>query len=313
MMKIYLPIQCLMIAFAILSFSSCSDDNLLQQMDGEEVTVTFRPALGSRVNTRAIGDATGIDQLIVKVYEGSETKSELLSQTYDWDSAQRTGVSLKLIEGRTYQILFWAEHKENGAYTLTDDGHITVNYNNYLNAGFGGMEELDAFYQTTTVTVGTQQVENKGEVKLSRPLAQINFADKTTQPVAGSHKALVTFHGIPSSFNPFTGEVGVSEEDICFTFTDFPDECLTVDGSTYYYISSNYVFAPQTGMTAIHATLDLQNAEGTSIKQVTLDNIGIELNNRTNILGSVVQEPETWSVWDGTIPSLSTITVDEQN
>lgn len=284
MMRLY--IQSLIVAFAMLSFSACSDDNLLPT-EGEKVFITFQPTLDGVLNTRAIGDATSIDQLVVTVYEGDETKSKVFSQTYDWNSVQSNGVSLTLIEGRTYQILFWAENKDNTAYTLTDDGNIAVNYNDYLHAGFGGMEQLDAFCQTATLTVGTQSVEDKGEVKLSRPLAQINFADKATQPVAGSHKALVTFHGIPSSFNPFTGEIEMSEEDLCFSFADFPEEHLSVDGSTYYYISSNYVFAPRTGTASLKATLDLQDAEGNTIKQVMLDNIGIELNNRTNILGAI--------------------------
>lgn len=312
MMKSYIHIQGLILALAILSLSACSGDDWLQT-DGEKVSVTFQPTLNGVLNTRAIGDATSIDQLVVTVYEGGETKSKVFSQTYDWTSVQSNGVSLTLIEGRIYQILFWAENKDNTEYTLTDDGNIAVDYSDYLDSGFGSMEKLDAFCQTATLTVGTQSVEDKGEIKLSRPLAQINFADNTTQPVAGSHKALVTFHRIPSSFNPFTGEMVMSQDDVCFTFADFPEEHLSVDGSTYYYISSNYVFAPQTGTASLSATLDLQDAEGTSIKQVSLDDIGIELNKRTNILGAIVQEPETWSVWDGTIPSSSTITVDEQN
>lgn len=308
----YLYIRSLMIVLAILSFSACSDDNLFG-MDGEKVSLVFHPTLGDVLGTRAIGDATGIDQLVVSVYEGSETKSKLFSQTYDWASVQSNGVSLTLIEGRTYHILFWAEHKDNRAYSISDDGHVGVSYDNYLNGGFGRMEALDAFYNTTTVTVGAQKEENKGEIKLSRPLAQINFADNTTQPVSGSHRAVVTFHGMPASFNPFTGEIAMTQDDVCFTFTDFPNECLTVDGTDYYYLASNYVFAPHTGTTSLKATLDLQNAEGATVKQVVLHDIGIAQNKRTNILGAIVQQPETWSVWNGTIPSSSTITVDAHN
>lgn len=311
-MKVFLYIYSLMIAFAVVTFCSCSDDRLLQ-MDGEKVSVTFQPILGDVLCTRAIGDATGIDQLVVSVYEGKANKSKVFSQTYDWTTVQNKGVSLSLIEGRTYQILFWAEDKDNTAYTIANDGTIQVNYTNYLNAGFGGMETLDAFCKTTTVTVGTQPTENKGEIKLSRPMAQINFADKSTQPVTGSHQALVTFHGLPTAFNPFTGEIAMSEEDVCFKFTDFPEETLSVDGTTYYYIASNYMFVPQTGTSSLKATLDLQDAEGTSIKKVEVNDIGIELNKRTNILGDIVQQPATWSVWDGTIPSASTITMDDQN
>lgn len=311
-MKTYMYIPNLVLAFAILLFSACSDDSLLQ-MGGEEVSVTFRPTLNGGLSTRAIGDATGIDQLVVTVYEGDETKSKVFSQTYDWASVQTSGVSLTLIEGRTYQILFWAENKANTAYTLSADGNIVVDYDNYLEGGFGKMEELDAFCQTTTVTVGTEQVEDKGEVRLSRPLAQVNFADNATQPVSGTHTAVVTFQGLPTTFNPFTGATETSDDEVHFTFTDFTAEQLTVDGSTYYYLSSNYVLVPQAGTSTLKATLDLQDAQGASIKTVVLDNITTEQNKKTNILGSIVQEPETWSIWDGTIPSASTITTDAQN
>ena len=320
MMKPYQYIRSLILAFAILSFSACSNDDYLQQTMGENVSVTFRPTLNGELSTRSIGDATGIDRLTVAVYEGSQTLSKKFSFSEDWDIVQRNGITLTLIEGHSYKILFWAEDEDNSAYSLTDDGRITVDYNNYINGGFAKMEELDAFCGTSSVTIGALKVEDKGEIKLSRPLAQVNFADNATKPISGAHKAIVTYHGLPTSFNPFTGEIGMSENDINFTFEDFPEaETLFVNvndsNNEYYYISSNYVFAaPQSGTTAtIKATLDLQNVDGTSIKEVELDGITIEQNKKTNILGSIVQQPETWSVWNGTIPTSSTITTDDQN
>ena len=316
MMKPYRYIRSLILAFAVLSLSACSNDDYLLQTEGENVSITFHPTLGGELSTRTIGDATGIDRLTVAVYEGSQTLSKKFSFSEEWDIVKRNGIALTVIEGRSYKILFWAENSENSAYTITDDGRITVNYDNYINGGFAKMEEMDVFFGISSITVGTQKVENKGEIKLSRPLAQVNFADNTTKPILGTHKAIVTYHGLPTSFNPFTGEIRMSENDITFTFEDFPDETLSVNVSDneYYYISSNYVFAPQAETTAtIRATLDLQNIDGTSIKIVELDDITIEQNKKTNILGSIVQEPETWSVWNGTIPTVSTLTTDPEN
>ena len=315
-MKPYRYIRSLILAFAVLSLSACSNDDYLLQTVGENVSITFHPTLGGELSTRTIGDATGIDRLTVAVYEGSQTLSKKFSFSKEWDIVKRNGIALTLIEGRSYKILFWAENSENSAYTITDDGRITVNYDNYINGGFAKMEEMDVFFGISSITVGSQKVENKGEIKLSRPLAQVNFADNTTKPILGTHKAIVTYHGLPTSFNPFTGEIRMSENDITFTFEDFPDETLSVNVSNneYYYISSNYVFAPQAETTAtIRATLDLQNIDGTSIKIVELDDITIEQNKKTNILGSIVQEPETWSVWNGTIPTVSTLTTDPEN
>lgn len=302
MMKTYRHIRYIVWAIAILTFSACSNDDFLQQTDGENVTVTFSPTLGGKLSTRAIGDATGIDRLTVAVYEGSQTLSKKFSFSEEWAIAQRDGITLTLIEGHSYKILFWADDKDNSAYTLTDDGKITVNYNSYINGGFAKMEEMDAFCGTSSITVGAQKNEDK-QIELSRPLAQLNIADDTMQPTAGTHKSVVTFHGIPSSFNPFTGTVEMSDAAVTFTFTDFPTETLSVDDNTYYYLSSNYLFAPQTGTANVSATFNLQNTDGTSIKEATLSNIPLEENMKTNVTGTIVQQPETWSVWDGSSSS----------
>lgn len=313
MMKPYQYIRSLILAFAILSFSACSNDDYLQQTMGENVSVTFRPTLKGELNTRAIGDAAGIDRLTIVVYEGSQTLSKKLSFSEDWDIAKRNGITLTLIEGHSYKILFWAENSVNTAYTLTNDGKITVDYNGYINGGFAKMEEMDAFCGTSSITVGSKKNENK-QIELSRPLAQLNFADNTTLPEQGTHQTVVTFYGAPTSFNPFTGIVEMSNTDVVFTFADFPAETLSVDGSSYYYLSSNYFFAPQTGtISNMSATIDLQNTDGISIKEIEVPGITLEKNKKTNILGSIVQQPETWSVWDGEIPTESTLTTDPEN
>lgn len=311
MMKPYQYIRSLILAFAVLSLSACSNDDYLLQTEGESVSITFRPTLGSELNTRAIGDATGIDRLTVAVYEGTQTLSKKFSFSEEWDIVKRNGIALTLIEGHSYKILFWAENSENSAYNITDDGRVVVDYDDYINGGFAKMEEMDAFFGISSITVGSQKIENNGEIKLSRPLAQLNFADNATQPEVGTHKTIVTFHGIASSFNPFTGAVEMSNTDQAFVFTDFPTETLMVEGSTYYYLSSNYLFAPQTGTVNISATIDVQNTDGTSIKTIELSGITLEKNKKTNVTGSIVQQPETWSVWDGV--SKSQPTTDAQN
>ena len=311
MMKPYQYIISLVLAFAVLSLSTCSNDDYLLQTEGENVSITFRPTLGGELSTRAIGDAAGIDRLTVAVYEGSQALSKKFSFSEDWDIVQRDGIALTLIEGRSYTILFWAENGGNSAYTITDDGRITVNYDNYIEEGFAKMEEMDAFFGTSSITVGTQKVEDNGTITLSRPLAQLNFADNATQPKMGTHKAVVTFHSIATAFNPFTGTVEMSDTDKTFVFTDFPKETLSVEGSTYYYLSSNYLFAPQTGTINISATIDLQNTDGTSIKTIELSGITLEKNKKTNVTGSIIQQPETWSVWDG--EAISQPATDEQN
>ena len=310
-MTLFKHIKSVLVVVLVLALTACSNNDFLSVGGGEDVMVTFRPTLDGGLNTRAIGDARCIDQLQVVVYEGSSSLSKKYKVSLSWGEAKANGVALSLIEGHTYKILFWAENSENSAYNITDDGRVVVDYDDYINGDFAKMEEMDAFFGISSITVGSQKIENNGEIKLSRPLAQLNFADNATQPEVGTHKTIVTFHGIASSFNPFTGAVEMSNTDQAFVFTDFPTETLMVEGSKYYYLSSNYLFAPQTGTVNISATIDVQNTDGTSIKTIELSGITLEKNKKTNVTGSIIQQPETWSVWDGEAKSRPAI--DEQN
>ncbi|MEE1365242.1 MAG: DUF6562 domain-containing protein, partial [Muribaculaceae bacterium] len=302
-MKSIRYIQSTLIALMVLATTSCADD-ILPLGGGDEMVVTFRPTI-SNTMTRSIGDGSKINELVVGVYSDSGEKL-IFTQEMEWNVAKEDDVNLTLIEGRKYKILFWAQCSDNSAYEVTNNG-ITVNYADYCDGGFAKMEELDAFCATATVTVGSLKIEDKGDISLSRPLAQVNFADNTTSPTPGSHKAVVTFTNVPTAFNPFTRKVTMSDASCTFTFTDFPTEPLMVDGATYYYVTDNYFFAPA----SIGATLDLQNADGTSIKTVVLTDgaIALEANKKTNVLGSIVQQPETWSVWDGEAKSQPAIDV----
>lgn len=316
MMKSYRYIKGIVLVLAMFVWSACSNEDSLMSGGDKEVSVTFQPKLKGDASTRAIGGATRINKLDVIVYEEDENGmlSEKISDTKNWVTAQKDGISLTLIEGHTYQILFWAYCGDNTAYDI-EDGIISVDYSDYIDGGFAEMEKLDAFYAKEIVTIGNQKVEDRGTISLTRPLAQLNFADNTTQPVEGTHKAVVTFHSIPTSFNPFNGEVTTmtdaknDADDVTFTFTVFPDEMLN---SSYYYVSSNYLFAP----TSIEATLEFQKVDGTLINKFEFkdDNaITLAQNMKTNVYGSIVEEPQTWSVWDGTIPLESTLTIDPEN
>ncbi|MBO7317614.1 MAG: hypothetical protein J6U43_02715 [Bacteroidales bacterium] len=275
-MKFFRYIQVLSLALVACMLLSCANEDVIFPGEGKEVTVNFRPTIDV---TRAIGDASSIDQLIVGVYEGNDTKTRVYTDVKNWDDVKKNGgyISLTLIEGRAYHIVFWAQNSHNTAYKFTDNGSVTVNYTDYQEGGFAKMEQMDAFCATISVTVSGANASNPS-VTLKRPLAQFNIADDTTQPIQGTHKAVVTFHGAPASFNPFTGEVVMGSDDVAFTFTDFPTETLSVAGVTYYYISSNYLFAPAANTTTIDATLDLQNIDGTSIKTIQLDDVTLEHN-----------------------------------
>lgn len=316
-MNISRHIQYLFLALTSLIVVGCSEDDIIADIDGESVDVTFIPSLDSVHQSRSIGKAESIDQVVVGVYENNSLRFSL---TKTWAEAQN-GVSITLIEGRTYQVLFWAQNSANTAYVLTDNGNITVNYDDYTSGGFAKMEELDAFFYVDKFSVGTSKVENR-TVVLSRPFAQLNFADNTTRPESGVHRAEITFANIPTAFNPLNGTVTTASlsdpaDDVTFTFADFPQETLTVNDVEYYYLTSNYLFAPATESTIETSFKLLPTAGGEPIKSLEFkgsEAITLKANCKTNVLGSMVQQPVTWSVWDGNMPgSDHKLTTDNQN
>ena len=299
-----------------LVFVGCSDETIFHEGD-EQVILSYSVSLDDETDSRVIGDGSKVDTLLVGIFQ----EGVLLTQQGFKLNEQKADISLQLIKDQTYQLVFWGQNQNNKAYSFENDC-ITVDYSNYIEGGFSKMEEMDAFYAIKEVTVETKSIKEPETIKLSRPFAQLNFADNTTKPIQGTHKAVVTFHKIPKSFNPFTGEISFTDpeddtDDVSFIFKDFPlEETLNTNNDTYYYVASNYLFAPTPDFATVTVTLELQDKNGNSINRHEFkDNnaITIQANKKTNVLGNIIQQPEKWSVWDGTIPTESSISIDAEN
>ncbi len=275
-----------------LTFTACSTEDDFFADNGKEAVVTFVPTISDDMATRAIGDGTMADRLLVRVYEGP---TQVMALEQDFNTAVKDGIQLTLIEGRTYKVLFLAVHNDNTAYSVGEGGNITVNYEDYLEGGFAKMEELDIFCYAEELTV---EEGNSKTIKLLRPTAQLNFADENVQPIIGTHKAVVTLNGIPTSYDPFRNTTGDITDDLVFTFTDFSEEKLNIHGNLASYVTTNYIFVPQSG--TISATIDIQTlVDDKSLKKSDVEEIKLEANKRTNVLGEIVMMPVTVSTWNG--------------
>lgn len=290
----------------LLLFTTCTDDNFGYSNKDGEVTVTFRPKLDAGIQTRAIGDGKSVNRLDVVVYEEN---GESLEVIYSLDNKSlENEVKFTLLEGRNYKVLFWAQHQDeagNRPYTIDDNGVVHVDYTHYLENGY---EKLDAFYAIDALTVNAVNGTQSKEIVLTRPLAQLNFADEV-QPASGS-TATVALTEVVTTFNPFaTTSTVLSENEeeetpSSFTFTSFPEESLTTgtgeEQKEYNYVASVYLF-PTT--VSAKLTFNEQTKE--------IESISLVSNKRTNVIGSIVQEPE--QLWDGTIPVDHVLTTDSEN
>ena len=313
-LQILLALPFLMLA------ASCINEEQLPHQDSNIVEWTFHPNLDKEVPaTKSIGDAGKVDQLRAVVYkETAEGLSLESTVTESWAKVQKNGVSVKLENGKTYKLLFWAEDKDNTVYTFGNDGTVSADYTDYFNGGFAKMEELDAFCYTTVIGPETPYDESQ-KVVLRRPLGQLNFVDKTAAD-KGNDLVKVIFHGIPTTFNPFTGSVKSTDpidesDDITFTFADFPSEELYSEGISYNYLSCNYIFAPAEGKAEVSCTFELNKA-GSEFDELEFKGkkaIIIEQRKKTNIDVNETSMVEAYSEWNGKFPIVSTLTQDPDN
>lgn len=313
-------LQILLVLPFLMFAASCINEEQLPHQDSNIVEWTFHPNLDNVVPaSKAIGDAGKVDQLRAVVYkETAEGLSLESTVTESWAKVQKNGVSVKLENGKTYKLLFWAEDKDNTAYSFGNDGTVSADYTDYLNGGFAKMEELDAFCYTTVISPETPY-DNSQKVVLRRPLGQLNFVD-VTQAKKGEDVVKVTFHSIPTVFDPFTGSVKSTDpidesDDITFTFSDFTSEEIYSEGISYNYLSCNYILAPANGQAEVACTFEL-NKDGSDLDELEFNGkkaIVIEQRKKTNIDVNETSTTEAYSEWNGKFPIVSTLTQDPDN
>ncbi len=277
--------------------TSCSNEDFDSPQVGGESLVSFTAQLPNGINSRAVyGDGTTAQSLEYAVYElNGEDWTNLTSLNGGKEIHLSTNVDLRLVNGKTYKVVFWASAGEDSPYAF-DKGNatITANYEGIKSND----ENLDAFYAVEEITVTEASSQT---VKLRRPFAQLNIgtADLDAAEAAGLN---ITAAGITvSAHKEFSFKTqDVTDEATTVTFgngalptgQDFP-----VNG--YEYLTMNYLLPAAEGE-IVNVTL---NYGGSTT--ATYANVPLKRNYRTNIYGNLTTSVEDFTVviepeFDGT-------------
>ena len=284
------------IAFAsfasLIALASCSADEPLNGnvADGTAVDVKFSAVLENNA-TRAYGDGTTAKDLYYAVYDKDgnylfEEKTEFPAGSLHKD------VSIQLVTGETYQIVFWAQSADASIYEFDAEAKtMTATYPTDNNA-----ETLDAFYVAKTLTVSAADLNQTAELK--RPLCQVNIATADSAYVVKSGVAFptesaVTFTDVPNVLNLLDGTVAGSAE-VTFSQATRPEGKITVNGNQYEYLSMTYFLAPSEGDVQTTVTMNVNNF--TDGKRA-YNNIPVKRNYRTNIVGDLLTSTTLWDVY----------------
>ena len=288
--------------------ASCSSSDV-EETATDQALVSFKISADTKANiraTRAISDGTGTNQLTYRVFDkdGNAIATQALTKETATDLLTGHTVTLSLAKGQTYKVAFWAQNSNCTAYTVGEDMNVTVNY-----AGANNDETRDAFFKTVDITVTGNMSES---VTLTRPFAQLNVGDTDDDLDAAKAantvitESAVTIKNAATSLDVKTGKVSGSAE-VTYASAAIPTEKLSVDidgdgaKEDYNYLSMCYVLPNDetTGAaaTVAEAAFTFKPATGEAIVlEDGLQNIPLQRNYRTNIVGNLLASTATFTV-----------------
>lgn len=321
-----------------LSLASCSDDSLSTQVaDGTEVTVSLTAQLPGSIGSRSVSDGLTADYLRYAVYE-TGTAAPVITDNATFGSSLTTQINLKLLSGRSYEFVFWADAQgTDEVYTFDAEARtITVDYD----AAKANDESRDAFFGKYAIAKVSGPINET--ITLRRPFAQINVGTDdwaeakaltpgNAEPVYASSFTTTAY----KAFNLFTGEVSGEAGEVTFALnpvlpnrhmdavdeTDAETLAVTVEGETkeYDYLGMNYILmAPDQETVNITFTY-VRDENDANDYVLNLSNVPAQRNFRTNILGSLLTNPAIFTIvkdpiydgdhnvdiWDGSTEALS--------
>ena len=316
-------IYCAAALATALFAGSCQQEML--DTTATETTVTYTVALPD-AQTKAIGDAATVDELIYEVWKTETADERDLTGKFDDGKAkatrlyqdrtalvQRNGktcavVTFNLVQDQEYTILFWAQKAGTGVYDTDEltDVHYAKGCEPGSSEYFSNQENYAAFYAAEFVS----DVDSKSRnVILKRPFAQLNIATKNTVKdyTVKMNSSRVVVSSVATHFNvaqnlPERPAVG-GPVSFDFKTADVPTDPdkITVNDQVYDYVAMNYVFANGTAIVSyeINTTLYSHSDQGVEtaaqIKH-TVPNVPLKENYRTNIVGNLLSSTTEYFV-----------------
>ena len=277
---------------AMLGLTACQSDDL-QGGKGDDTSVRLTATLADGVATRASIDDTGTgtkaDECILQIYEkegdgdnatytpyGSQTKVSV-------NDLKAQFSNVRVVSGKTYKFVFWADNKEGDYYNDTDLRNITIKKTDSLNN-----DKRDAFFGSYEATI-TKDIDQ--DVELTRPFGQVNLTTTDYQKVPDNRKPnevqIVYAIGGYEGLNALTGETTGSQlKNITTTTANIMD-------NSNGYMAMDYLFAPQEQdgkeKPAIVDFTTKFYKDGTLITSNSkTTNIPVRRNYRTNISGNLL-------------------------
>ena len=249
--------------------------------------VRFTIELPGNIDSRTISDGLKANKLTVAVYD--DQGNELPDIRVNKDIPHQTTVEFKLVKGQKYSFAFWAQ--ADGAPYNFDTANKTVSVS-YTDAKSND-ETRDAFYAyRADLTVTGPMSET---IYLKRPFCQLNYGASDYQDAikagVNATKSAVTVNHAATSFDLATGATD-GDQAVTFTQEILPNDpaTLAVEDKTYQWMAMNYFLVPNNEATIETSLALYEDGNETAVRDITVPNVPVEKNHRTNIVGNLFTE-----------------------
>ena len=339
-------------AMASMLFASCQKE-ANQAADTVTATFTIQApvVLGTKAVTSAdqvtISDGRAADNLVFAVYD--ETGTELTElRKGDWknnigddqtkiifsnDAQPSATVNVTLVRGKKYSFVCWAQNEAATCYNFSDMKNIGISYTDY-NASNNDLR--DAFYAYAE-TAGVVTDNFSQTITLKRPFAQINAG--TTDFVEAKKAGLeiddlyttMTVKNAATVLETFTGKATTpAEVTFAYAHAVAPDYSLVINknkvvntpqvtvADAYGWLAMNYILVADgsnigTDSALATVTVEIREGDNTVLTSYTIENVPVQRNYRTNLVGSLLTAEGTVSVLIDPIFEGEYVTVVPQN
>ena len=221
------------------------------------------------------------------------TEISTLRQVVDVTESGSVEFAPRLIKGRTYDVVFWA--MKDGCYDVSDMTAITR-----VSGGTSSESEFESFTESVEIEVTGSKSET---VTLKRPYAQLNLGVTADDwnAVANENtfnmtpKKMVIKTSGKDTFNALKGTVTGDDADIIRNL-DVSGSDLSVGETTYKSIAMCYIY-PESSQGNFDVSYTISTEDDRVIrKDVTIQNVPLQANYRTNIVGGLLTGTITYTI-----------------
>ncbi len=276
-------------ATGMLLATSCTNDELDKVRSGNECVVSFTLEQPS-ISTRAYSDGLTANTLTYAVYESGETEALITSEDEVTFSNKTATVNLRLVTGKSYDILFWADAEESPYTFDAATQTVTVDYA----SAASNDEKRDAFFAAEKgLTV--DGVINK-TITLQRPFAQLNIGATDMEEAAAvgftPKQSSVTVKNVYNSLNLLSGEVSDAAE-VTYALAAIPEESETFPVADAKYLAMNYLLVDSEKELA---DIEFTVSDGSLSINRSYASVPVQRNWRTNIYGKLLTDEAAFNI-----------------